>query len=90
MARSRVPALAGASCSSRLGLPAASSASRASTGWPSSLGSIGLRERSPGDPVDWHEGTRHYIYSVYGVSTDYDELLEIDRFLHEEVSIVYE
>jgi biotin carboxylase len=46
--------------------------------------------RSPGDPVDWHEGTRHYIYSVYGVSTDYDELLEIDRFIHEEVSIVYE
>ena len=24
--------------------------------------------RSPGDPIDWREGTRHYIYSVYGVS----------------------
>ncbi|MFZ2058776.1 MAG: hypothetical protein WAV54_15335, partial [Acidimicrobiales bacterium] len=46
--------------------------------------------RSPGDPVDWREGTRHYIYSVYGVSADYDGLLEIDRFLHEEVSIVYD
>jgi biotin carboxylase len=46
--------------------------------------------RSPGDPVDWREGTRHYIYSVYGVSADYDGLLEIDRFLREEVSIVYD
>jgi biotin carboxylase len=46
--------------------------------------------RSPGDPIDWREGTRHYIYSVYGVSADYDELLEIDRFIHEEVSIAYE
>ena len=46
--------------------------------------------RSPGDPIDWREGTRHYIYSVYGVSADYDELLEIDRFMHEEVAIVYE
>ncbi|MGD0983656.1 MAG: ATP-grasp domain-containing protein [Acidimicrobiales bacterium] len=46
--------------------------------------------RSPGDPIDWREGTRHYIYSVYGVSADYDELMEINRFLHEEVSIAYE
>ncbi|MGO9299187.1 MAG: ATP-grasp domain-containing protein [Acidimicrobiales bacterium] len=46
--------------------------------------------RSPGDPIDWREGTRHYIYSVHGVAADYDELLEIDRFIHEEVSIAYE
>jgi biotin carboxylase len=46
--------------------------------------------RSPGDPVDWREGTRHYVYSVFGASADYDGLLEINRFLHEEVSIVYE
>ena len=46
--------------------------------------------RSPGDPIDWREGTRHYIYSVYGVSADYEELLEVDRFMHEEVSILYE
>ncbi len=46
--------------------------------------------RSPGDPVDWREGTGHYIYEVSGVSADYDGLLEIDRFLHEEVSIVYD
>lgn len=46
--------------------------------------------RTPGDPVDWREGTRHYVYSVTGVSADYAELLEINRFLHEEVSVVYE
>jgi len=46
--------------------------------------------RLPGDPIDWREGTRHYIYSVHGVAADYDELLEIDRFIHEEVSIAYE
>ena len=46
--------------------------------------------RSPGDPIDWREGTRHYVYSVYGVSADYGGLLEINRFLHEEVPIVYE
>jgi biotin carboxylase len=45
--------------------------------------------RSPGDPVDWREGTRQYVFSVLGVSTDYDEMLEINRFLHEEVSVVY-
>jgi biotin carboxylase len=45
--------------------------------------------RAPGDPVDWREGTGHYIYEATGVSADYDALLEINRFLHEEVSIVY-
>ena len=46
--------------------------------------------RAPGDPVDWREGIFQYIYSVYGVASGYDEVLEINRFLHEEVSIVYE
>jgi len=46
--------------------------------------------RGPGDAVDWREGTRHYLYSVSGVSADYDGVLEINRFLHEEVSIVYD
>ena len=46
--------------------------------------------RGPGDAIDWRDGTRHYVYSVFGVSADYDGVLEIDRFLHEEVSIVYE
>ena len=46
--------------------------------------------RSPGDAIDWRVGTGHYVYEVTGVSEDYDGLLEINRFLHEEVSIVYE
>ncbi len=46
--------------------------------------------RAPGDRVDSRAGTRQYVYSVFGVSEDYDRLLEINRFLHEEVSIVYD
>jgi len=46
--------------------------------------------RGPGDAVDPWAGTRHYIYSVYGVSPDYEGLLEVDRFLHEDVVIDYE
>ena len=48
-----------------------------------------LVNRRPGDPVDWREGGGHFVYSVSGVSPDYDGLLEIDRFLHEEVAISY-
>ena len=44
----------------------------------------------PGDAIDPWDGTRHYIYSVYGVSPDYDAVIEINRFLHEEVMAVYE
>ena len=46
-----------------------------------------LLNRTPGDPIDLWDGTFHYIYSVYGVATDYDEVVEINRFLHEEVKI---
>ncbi len=46
--------------------------------------------RSPGDSVDWREGGGHFIYSVAGVCENYDGLLEINAFLHEEVSIAYE
>jgi biotin carboxylase len=49
-----------------------------------------LLNRRPGDPVDWREGIFQYIYSVYGVASGYDEVLEINRFLHEQVSIAYE
>ena len=46
--------------------------------------------RSPGDSVDWRVGTGHYVYEVTGVSASHNELLEVNRFLHEEVSVVYE
>ena len=44
----------------------------------------------PGDRLDWRDGTRGYVYLASGVSEDYDRLLETDRFLHEEVLIVYD
>ena len=46
--------------------------------------------RGPGDEIDSLDGTRDYVYSVFGASPDYDGVLEIDRFLHEEVVITYE
>jgi biotin carboxylase len=49
-----------------------------------------LSNRNPGDDIDLWDGTRHYVYRAYGESPDYESLLEIDRFLHEEVVIVYE
>jgi len=49
-----------------------------------------LSNRNPGDEIDLWDGTRQYVYRVYGVSPDYESLLEIDRFLHEEVVIAYE
>jgi biotin carboxylase len=49
-----------------------------------------LANRSPGDAIDWREGTSNFIFRVSGASTDYSAILEIIRFLHEEVSIAYE
>ena len=49
-----------------------------------------LMNRTPGDAIGLWDGTFHYICSVYGVASDYDRVLEINRFLHEEVSIVYD
>ena len=49
-----------------------------------------LSNRNPGDAIDLWDGTRHYVFRAYGVSSDYESLLEIDRFLHEEIAIVYE
>jgi len=49
-----------------------------------------LMNRTPGDAIGLWDGTFHYICSVYGVAADYDEVLEINRFLHEEVSVVYD
>jgi len=53
-------------------------------------GQLGLLEPSPGDVVDWRVGTGHHVYEVTGVSRDHEALLEINRSLHEEVSVVYE
>ncbi|MGA3214592.1 MAG: hypothetical protein ABSD97_02740 [Acidimicrobiales bacterium] len=49
-----------------------------------------LVNRAPGDQLDVLDGTRQYVYSVFGASQDYEGLLEMNRFLHEEVAIAYE
>ncbi len=46
--------------------------------------------RAPGDTINSWDGTRQYLYEVRGVSPDYEGLLEIDRFLHEDITVVYE
>lgn len=46
--------------------------------------------KGPGEPVDWREGTSQFIFEVSGVADSYEEIFEIERFLHEEVSVVYE
>lgn len=53
------------------------------------VSSVSLHRR-PGDPIEVLDGTRQFIYEAEGASRDYDGLLEIDRFLHEEVVITYE
>jgi biotin carboxylase len=44
----------------------------------------------PGDPVDWREGTGQFIFEASGVAESYEEVFEIDRFLHEDVLVTYE
>ncbi len=44
----------------------------------------------PGDSLDWRDGTSGNVYLASGVSEDHDRLLETNRFLHEQVSIVYD
>jgi len=49
-----------------------------------------LLNRAPGDPVDWRVGTGHYVFEATGVCDDHDALVEINRFCHEQVTVVYE
>ena len=45
--------------------------------------------RQPGDPVDWRKGSHEYVFSVLGAASDYDEVLAVQRFIDEEVTITY-
>ena len=49
-----------------------------------------LLNRTPGDPIQLWDATFHYIYSVYGAAKSYSELIEINRFLQKEVTVVYQ
>jgi biotin carboxylase len=46
--------------------------------------------RGPGDPVDWREGTGDYVFEASGAVADHEGLLQINRFLHEQVSVEYD
>jgi len=46
--------------------------------------------RGPGEEVDWREGTSQFIFETSGVATSYEEVFEIDGFLHEEVTVIFE
>lgn len=45
--------------------------------------------QGPGAALDWRDGTRNYILAVLGSARDHDELLAVDRFLHQEVAVTY-
>lgn len=46
--------------------------------------------RGPGSTVDWRDGTRTYVMAVVGSGPDHDAVLEVDRMLREDVTVVYE
>jgi biotin carboxylase len=45
--------------------------------------------QGPGAQLDWRDGTRTYIMAVVGAAADYDELLRVDRLLHQDVAVTY-
>jgi biotin carboxylase len=45
--------------------------------------------RGPGATLDWRDGSRCHIVAVAGTARDLDELVRIDRFLHDDVSVSY-
>lgn len=45
--------------------------------------------RGPGAALDWRDGSRCHIVAVAGTARDLDELVRIDRFLHDDVSVSY-
>ena len=44
--------------------------------------------RGPGQPVDWREGNHGYVYSVFGTTTDHDELRKLYQRATQDVRII--
>ena len=44
----------------------------------------------PGSDLDASDGTRNYLFAIVGSASDYDGMLAIDRFLRDEITVVYE
>jgi len=45
--------------------------------------------QGPGADLDWKDGSRNHIMAVAGSADDYEELLDVNRLLHHEVSVAY-
>jgi biotin carboxylase len=45
--------------------------------------------QGPGAVLDWKDGSRNHIMAVVGTANDYDELQDVDRLLHHEVTVTY-
>jgi biotin carboxylase len=45
--------------------------------------------QGPGADLDWKDGSRNHIMAVVGTARDYDELLSVNRLLHQEVTVTY-
>jgi biotin carboxylase len=45
--------------------------------------------QGPGSVLDWMDGSRNHIMAVVGTANDYEQLLAVNRLLHEEVTVTY-
>jgi biotin carboxylase len=45
--------------------------------------------QGPGAVLDWKDGSRNHIMAVVGSADDYAELLDVNRLLHDEVTVAY-
>jgi biotin carboxylase len=45
--------------------------------------------QGPGADLDWRDGSRNHIMAVVGSAPDYDELVAVERLLHQEVTVTY-
>ena len=45
--------------------------------------------RQPGDEVDWRRGSQDFVFSVLGAAPDHKGVLEVKRFIDEDVTITY-
>jgi biotin carboxylase len=46
--------------------------------------------QGPGSVLDWMDGSRNHIMAVVGSAINYDQLLAVNRLLHDEVTVTYD
>ena len=45
--------------------------------------------RHPGDSVDWHKGSKEFVFSTIGATADHHGVLAVQRFIDEEIEITF-